>query len=106
MTNVMQPPGEPAELRATATKLCKQYLSGLLTVTDLTMGLLEASDPWTEDFIGNYVEPDEDEDPEAIWGLLFDPRVERRVCDNTATLLQFPTHRVRQPRRIRRLLGV
>lgn len=96
MTNVMQPPGEPAELRATATKLCKQYLSGLLTVTDLTMGLLEASDPWTEDFIGNYVAPDEDEDPEAIFRHLFPEVVEDNV-------ILFP----RRPNgRIRRLLGV
>lgn len=100
MTNVMRPPGEPAELRATATKLCKQYLSGLLTVTDLTMGLLEASDPWTEDFIGNYVEPDEDEDPEAIWRHLF-PEVDSFVIDNVIRLPERRTNR-----RIRRLLGV
>lgn len=104
MTNVMRPAPEPADLRATATKLCTQYLNGLLTVADLTMGLLEASDPWTEDFIGPEEDSNEEDDPEAIWGHLFGE--ERRVCDNTATLLQVPTHRVRQPRRIRRLLGV
>lgn len=65
MTNVMRPTPEPNELRDTATKLCQQYLGGLLTVTDLTMGLLEATEPFTEDFFGPADEDDEDDEEEA-----------------------------------------
>ena len=71
MTNVMRPTPEPNELRDTATKLCQQYLGGLLTVTDLTMGLLEASEPWTEDFFGPREDEDDEDDEEEAYKLFF-----------------------------------